>query len=163
LQVEDLAQGQPHVRDGADVKRVAEAGDLRGPDLHGVVVAGHRGDLPRVQPGGGVHRDARERIEVEVAPVAPVEVPTHVAGANQQEIAPPDVDTGSGRGGLEVGDGDRVAGLERAHDLVAGHVQQHAAADELVPGLVDAVLCRAGAGDEVGGVAVPHLAVVEDV
>src|SRR5207302_345024 len=37
------------------------------------------------------------------------------------------------------------------------------APDELVPGLVDAVLRRAGAGDEVGGVTVPHLPVVEDV
>src|SRR5207302_1607157 len=99
----------------------------------------------------------------EMAPVAPVEVPTHVARANQQEIAPTDVDPGGGRGRLEVGDGDRVAGLEGAHALVARHVQQHAAPDELVPGLVDAVLRRAGAGDEVGGVTVPHLPVVEDV
>src|SRR5882762_10468925 len=55
LEEEDLAERQPHVRDGHDVERIAKGRELGGPHLDRVVVAGHRRDLPVVYPRGGMH------------------------------------------------------------------------------------------------------------
>ncbi len=68
-----------------------------------------------------------------------------------------------GGGGVEVRDGDGVARRQRTHALVASHVEEDAAADELVLGPVDAVPGRAAARHERGVDAVVHLPLVKDV
>src|SRR4030095_15014763 len=153
---------QPHVRDRADVKWAAERRKLRGPHFDGVVVGGDRGDLFGVHPRGRVHRDPRRFVQVEMAPVVPVEVARHVTRADDQQIAATDLHPLGGGGRVEVGRGDRVAGLERAHALPLRDVEEHTTPDDPALGLVDAVLRGAAAGDEGRIVAVEHLALVED-
>src|SRR2546422_6159756 len=45
-----------------------------------------------------------------------VEIARHVAGADQQQVAALHGDVRGGGGGLEIGHGDRVTRLERAHE-----------------------------------------------
>ena len=66
-------------------------------------------------------------------------------------------------GVVEVLVGDGVAVLEPLHALVARHVEEHAAADHLVLGLLDAALLRAERRDLAAVVAVPHVVLVEHV
>ena len=66
-------------------------------------------------------------------------------------------------GVVEVLAGDAVAVVERVHALEARHVEEHAAADHLVLGLLDAALLRAGRGHLAAVVAVPHVVLIEHV
>src|SRR5207247_10705482 len=144
-------------------ERVAEGRQLGGPHLDRVVVAGHGRDLLFVHPRRRVHGHAGERIQIERAPVLLVVIARHVAGADQQQVAALHGDVRGGGGGLEIGGGDRVTRLERAHALVPGDVEQDTPPGDLVARLVDAVLGGAAAGDQRRVVAVVHLSFVEDV
>ena len=59
--------------------------------------------------------------------------------------------------------GDGVAVVELLLAECARHVEEDAAADHLVLGLLDAALLRAGGGHLAAVVAVPHVVLVEDV
>ena len=67
------------------------------------------------------------------------------------------------RGLLEIGGGDGVAVFQLFLAERARHVEEDAAADHLVLGLLDAALLRAGGGHLAAVVAVPHVVLVEDV
>ena len=86
-----------------------------------------------------------------------------MAGAHDDVVAALERDVLFLRGGVEVVVGDAVAVVERVDALVARHVEQHAAADHLVLGLLDAALLRAGRGHLAAVVAVPHPLLIEHV
>ncbi len=78
-------------------------------------------------------------------------------------FAAPDLDILNGGGLFQVLRCDRVAILKLFHAEGAGHVEEHAAADHPVLGLLDAALGGAEARHLAAVIAVPHVVLIEDV
>ena len=79
------------------------------------------------------------------------------------EIGLADLDLLRGGAGVEVVVGDALAVFQRVDLLPAGDVEQHAAAHQLVLGVLDAELAHPIGVDGGGVMPVVHLVVVEDV
>ena len=97
---------------------------------------------------------------------APASIGAHLAdlaGPHQHDVARPDRHLAHCRGPVQVFGINSLARFEPLLALVARDVEQHAARDNLVLGVLHAVLLGAGAVDVVGFVAVVHLAPVQDV
>src|SRR5690606_35594329 len=87
----------------------------------------------------------------------------HHAGAHDDVVATLERNALLLRRLIEVVVGDAVTVVERLNTLVARNIEQHAAADHLVLGSLDAAFLRAGRGHFAAVVAVPHIVLIEDV
>src|SRR5208282_6111411 len=87
----------------------------------------------------------------------------HLPGAHQEEIAAPNAHAEMFFRLIEKLVGHAEAVGEPIHAQHLRDVEEHAAADHLLPRLLDAALTRAEAGDGAAVAAVPHPVAVEDV
>ena len=87
----------------------------------------------------------------------------HLAGPDEDDVAPTDLDTLGFQGCVEVGCVDRLARFEPRHALEGRHVEQDAAPDDPVARLGDVVADRALAADVGRVVAVVDMPVEHDV
>src|SRR5215813_13390327 len=144
LEIEDLAHGHAHDRDGDPVPRLIDAGlGLVGAHLAAPRIRRERGELDPLDPFQCLEREAG-RVAARIAvPAARLLAALHLPGAHDHVVAALHRDALLLRGLVEVRAGDAVAVLERVDALVARDVEQHAAADHLVLGLLDAALLRA--------------------
>ena len=136
---------------------------LVGPHFAAPGVAGKRRQFRALDPFQRFEREAG-RVAARIAvPASSLDAAFHLAGAHDHVIAALERDALLFCRLVEVDAGHAVAVIERFHALEARHVEQHAAADHLVLGLLDAALLRAGAGHLAAVVTVPHIVFVEDV
>src|SRR5690606_25497282 len=119
---------------------------LVGAHLHAPGVGGDAGDLVAAQEVRRVERQAGGVPGRVVAPRAARPAHRDVPGADQDEIAAADGDALRPGAGGELGTVDALPRLEPGHAAVAGDVEQHAPADDLLGGQLDAALAGAGAG-----------------
>ena len=135
-----------------------------GPHLAAPGVARQRGELGALDPLQRLEREARRVAAGVAVPAAGGELGFHLAGAHDDVVAFLQLDflccavwsrSSCSCDGVPVG--------QDLHAERARHVEEHAAADHLVLGLLDAALLRAGRGDLAAVVAVPHVVLVEDV
>src|SRR4051794_34243974 len=160
VEVPQLADEQPHVRDGDLVQRLEGDVELVGPHLEAPGVGGDPGDLGVVQPVGRGERQAGGGAAGVVAPAAALgEVAPRAgqpAGAHEEQVtaADPRALALGGDGGLEVlgGDGEAVGQFAVGADRPT-HVQQDAAAGDQAGDGLDAGDGVAVAGDDVAGAA----------
>ena len=101
------------------------------------------GDLLFVDPVDGFEGEARRIAGGVGAPLALIQAVGHLAGVDDHEVAPAHLDALFPGGRVEIADGNAVAVGEALLALVAGNVQQHAAADHLVGEMLDPVLVGA--------------------
>src|SRR5262249_30020757 len=143
LELEDLAHGHAHDRDRDPVPRLVDAFlALVRADLAAPGVARQRCELGALDPVERLEREAR-RVAARIAvPAADLLAALHLSGAHDDVVAALDVDALLLRGVVEILAGDAVAVLERLDALEARDVEQHAATDHLVLGLLDAALLR---------------------
>src|SRR6266581_2994644 len=164
LHVEDLAHSHSHHRDRDPVPGLVDAGlGLVGPHLAapGVACEGRElGALDPLQRLEGEPRRVPSRIAV---PAARFQLRFHLSGAHDDEVAALHLYVLRFGRAVEVGAGDGVAVLEDFPAERARHVEEHAAADHPVLGLLDAAFLRAARGDFAAVVAVPHGVFVEHV
>ena len=110
-----------------------------------------------------VEKEEPGRVAAGVVAPAVLFAVAHLAGADDGHVAAADAQPGFPQAVVEVVLGDGVAGLQVVETLGAGHVEEQAATDDLVPHGLDTAGLRAGGADEIGGAAVPHAAAIEDV
>src|SRR5664279_4649923 len=156
LEIEDLSHGHAHDRDGDPVPGLVDALlALVGPHFAAPGVAGKRRQFGAIDPFQRFEREAG-RVAARIAvPASSLDAAFHLAGAHDHVIAALERDALLFCRLVEVDAGHAVAVIERFHALEARHVEQHAAADHLVLGLLDAALLRAGAGHLAAVVTVP--------
>jgi hypothetical protein len=164
LDMEDLAHGHPHDGNGDPVPGLVDAalGIVR-PDLAAPGVARERRELRA--------RDPIERLESEAGgvaagiaiPAAGLETALHLSGAHDHVVPALDGHALRPRGIVEILARDAVSVLERLLAARARHIEQDAAADHLVLGLLDPAFLRARRGHLAAIVTVPHGVFEEDV
>src|SRR5262249_3049278 len=126
-------------------------------------VAGDRGDLGLVNPFQRLERKTGRVAAGIAVPASDPQAALHLPGPHDDEVAAP-YGAALGLGGLLQilrGDGVAVIGVLLAHG--SGHVEEHAAADHLVLGLLDPAFLRTGGRYFAAVVAVPHVVLIEDV
>src|ERR1700760_1582280 len=92
LEIEDLAHAQAHCRDHHPVPRLVRLGGLVRPHLDAPGVGADRGDLLVVAPVAVLELDAGRVAARIAAPGALLHAALHLAGADDDEIAAPDLD-----------------------------------------------------------------------
>src|SRR6202041_2057457 len=90
--IEHLAHGQPHGRNHYPVPGLIDFRGLVRPHLDAPGVGADRGDLLLVTPIAILEPHARRRSARIDAPVLLAQTPLHLAGAQNDEIAAPDLD-----------------------------------------------------------------------
>src|SRR6185312_6255023 len=164
LQLEDLAHGHAHDRDRDPVPGLVDAGlALVRPHLAAPGVAGERRQFGLLDEVECLEREAGGIAARIAVPTAGLLAALHHAGAHDDIVAAFERDVLLLRAREQIVIGDAVAVLKRLDAFVAGDVEQHAAADHLVLGLLDAALLRAGGCHLAAVVAVPHGILVEHV
>ncbi len=133
------------------------------PHLAAPSVAGERGKLGARHPFQRLEREAR-RIAAGIAvPASGLEAALHLPGAHDDIVSALHRHALGLGGGVEVSAGDAIAVVEALLAERARHVEEDAAADHLVLGLLDPALLRAGRGHLAAVVAVPHILLIEHV
>ena len=112
VELEDLADEQPHVHDPDRVERERQV-VAAGNDLEGPVVGCDRRHVAVAEPGQGVPPEARLVALDEAIPRVLAADPSEVAGAHEQRVAASHLDALRRERRLELGDRDVVVGRER--------------------------------------------------
>ena len=139
---------------------------LRGfvrPHLDTPGVRADGGDLLVLTPVAVLELDARRVAAGIAAPLLLFEAALHLSGADDDEVAAPDLDLLMLGACVELVVGNALAILEPVDAAEAGDVQQHAASGHLVAGMLDAQHVQPLGVDELGVVAVVSLVLVENV
>src|SRR6185437_3046419 len=145
LELEDLAHGHAHDRDRDPVPGLVDVlalGDRIRPHLAPPCVAGKRrqlGVLDEIERLEGKTRRIAARIAV---PRAELLAALHHAGADDDVVTTLELDLLLLRRAVKIVVGDAVTVVKRVDTLVPGNVEEHAAADHLVLGLLDAAFLR---------------------
>src|SRR4029079_19668210 len=132
LQLENLAHGHPHDRDGDPVPGLVDAlFALVRPYLAAPGVARQRRELGALDPLQGLEGKAR-RVAAGIAVPAPeLLAALHLSGADDDVVAALHGDALLLCGLVEVLAGNAIAVVERVDALEARDVEEHAAADHL--------------------------------
>jgi hypothetical protein len=136
---------------------------LVGPHLYAPGIGAYTRDLFFLEPIAALEFKARRIAAGISAPFFSLVAGFHLPRADDDEIAFADLNLLRGRAGIEVIVGDAFALFEGVNFLPAGDVEQHAPADQLVFGVLDAELARAIRVHRASGMPVVHLVMVEDV
>src|SRR5467141_873864 len=138
LEIEDLAHAQAHGRDHHPVPRLVRLGGLVRPHLDAPGVGADRRDLLVLAPVAVLEPDAGRVAARIAAPHALLEAALHLPGAQDDEIAAPDVDVLRLRAFVDLVVGNAFAVLEPVDAAEARDVEQHAAPDHLALGMLGA-------------------------
>src|SRR5712671_2842566 len=161
LEVEDLAHAQPHGRDHHPMPGLVCFRGLVRPHLDAPGVGADRRDLLVLAPVAVLELDPGRVAARIAAPDAFLEAAFHLPGPDDDEVAVPDVDILRLGAFVEFGVGNAFAILEPWHAAKAGDVEQHAAPDHLVLGMLDPEHVEALGVDELGVVSVIGLVLVK--
>ena len=163
VELEDLADQQPHVDDPDRVERERQVVAARD-DLEGPVVGCNGGHVAVAEPGEGVPPETGLVALDEAIPRPPRGGSVRGGPSATSSTSPlPDFDALRGEGRLELGHRDVVVGRERLDAELGGHIGQNASADDPVPKHGDVVSLGALGTDERAVAAVVHAVLVEDV
>src|SRR5579864_5801066 len=163
LEIEDLAHAQPHGRDHHPVPRLVGFRGLVRPHLDAPGVGADRRDLLLLAPVAILEFHARRVAAGIAAPLLLGHAAFHLPGADEHEIAAADGDVLVLGAFVELVVGNAFAVGHPLDAAEARDVEQHAAADHLVLGMLDAEHVETLGIDQPGVVAVIALVLVEDV
>src|SRR4029077_2073470 len=164
LEVEDLAHGHAHDRDGDPVPGLVDAafGVVR-THLAAPGVARQRRKLGFRHPFQRLEGEAGRVAAGVTVPAPDLEATLHLSGAHDHVVAALDRHALRLGGVVEILAGDAIAVLEALLAHRARDVEEHAAPHHLVLGLLDAAFLRPGRGHLPAVIAVPHVALIEHV
>ncbi len=163
LEIENLAHAQAHGRDHHPVPGLVGLGGFVRPHLDAPGIGADGGELLVLAPIAVLELDAGGVAAGITAPLLLGLAALHLAGAHEDEIAASDRHVLVLGAFVELVVGNALAVLHPFHAAEARDVEQHAAPDHLVLGILDAEHGKPARVDQLGVVTVIGLVLVEHV